>query len=290
MNSLYEHIIPQSERLQSLIKLYYLHRSDDEQAVERITYFPNYSTTINAYENSQVSWDLYSRTHERSLSNRYLKLLVGKFDKSREIVLKGPYNKLSMVFHPLGLNHFLDIPCSHIIEPHFSFFDYFGESFDRMLAQAFAADKIEAKRDLLDQYFESHYVGFQEHRLSLAIKEMFDSGGNCSIQEIAASMGISRKTLQRIFKTHLGYSPVEYKSIIKFRRALDLYQGQMNQNNLSSLAYEANFYDQSDLNAHFKIRTGLTPKQLFSEIDTIAKGLYWKVAYVPKVQDIPPST
>lgn len=51
----------------------------------------------------------------------------------------------------------------------------------------------------------------------------------------------------------------------------------MSRTNFGSLAQEANFYDQSDLNAHFKSKTGLSPKQLFAAIETIEKGLFRKI-------------
>ena len=87
MNSIYQEIEPQALDLKQLIKLYYIHQSFDEDAIEKITYFPNYTTTINVYENSKVEWGLYSRTHEKEINHQYLKLFVAKFDKSREIIL-----------------------------------------------------------------------------------------------------------------------------------------------------------------------------------------------------------
>jgi len=286
LNSTYIQIKPKSEHLKPLIKLYYIHKSTDKDAFEKITYFPNYVTTINVYKNSKVSWNSISRTHVREVNNKFLKLLVGKFDRSREIILKGSYNKLTVVFNPLGLNNFLDIPLSNIVECHFSKFDYFGKSFDQQLIQVFDSERIETKRDLLDKFFLSKLVGFTEHRLSYAINRMFSCGGKITIQKIASELEISRKTLLRLFKTHLGISPVEYKSIIRFRNALSIYQNQEEKPNLSSLSYDANFYDQSDLNSNFKLLTGLSPKQLFSEIETIQSELYWKVEHVPKVQEI----
>lgn len=286
MNSIYKQIAPQSEDIKPLIKLYYIHQSTAKNAIEKITYFPNYGTTINVYENSKVSWSPFSRTHKQERNDSYLKLLVGKFDRSREIILNGPYNKLTIVFNPLGLNNFIDIPLANIIESHFSFFDYFGDTFDQTLQQVFSSDNLETKRDILDKFFESKLIGFVEHRLSFAINQILKTGGDISILALADELLISRRTLHRIFKAHLGFSPMEYKSIVKFRRALNIYQNRVTKTNFSSLSYAANFYDQSDLNAHFKVKTGLSPKQLFSVIETIERELYWKVEYVPKVQDI----
>ncbi|MEO0339266.1 MAG: AraC family transcriptional regulator, partial [Bacteroidota bacterium] len=212
-------------------------------------------------------------------------LLVAKFDKSREIIMRGAYNKLTIVFNSLGLNHFLDIPLGKIAQDHFALFEHYGEDFEKIIQEIFNADHLEDKRDLLDAFFLSKLVGFQEERLSYAVQAIHTHGGDVSIQKIAKELGISRRTLLRLFHTHLALSPVEYKSIIKFRRALDIYQNQVEKTNISTLSYEANFYDQSDLNFHFKAKTGLSPKQLFSTIKTVNQDLYWKMERVPKFQD-----
>lgn len=283
MNSNYLEIRPKNESLKSLIKLYYIHNSKDEAAIEKITYFPNYVVTLNIYKNSKVDATHLSRTHFRDEKNQFLKLLVGKFDKSREIIMKGKYDKLTIVFHPLGMNHFVDVPLSKLITDHFSFFDYFGPSFDTLLQTIFQEDKMESKRNLLDDYFYNRLVPFTEDRLVSAVNKIMQTNGDISIQSIASELKISRKTLLRIFKNHLAMSPTEYRSIVKFRKSINIYKDDREATTLSSLAYEASYYDQSDLNAHFKSKTGLSPKQLFQEMQTIKKELYWKVDYVPKV-------
>lgn len=285
MLSDYQEILPGEEKLRHVIKLYYIHKSTDSQAVERITYFPNYATTLNIYRNSKVTWDFLSRTHEHDTQNKFLKLLVGKFDRSREIIMKGTYDKLTIVFHPLGLNHFLQIPLSQVVDDHFTFFDHFGEPFDELLDKVFSVEEMEGKRRLLDDFFLQRFCGFQEDRLTYAVSKILEEAPDTSIVNLADQLNISRKTLLRIFKTHLGYSPTAYKSIVKFRNALKTYQKETEKLNLSALAYDASYYDQSDLNFHFKAKTGLTPKQLFSKIQTITQELYWQLDYVPKVQD-----
>lgn len=282
----YQQINPQSELLKKVIKLYYVQRSENELAHERIVYFPNYATTLNIYEHNKLSWTDYSRTHEYDEKPGFLKLLVSKFDRSREIITKGRFNKLTIVFHPLGINHFLPLPLSKYSADHFSFFESFGDSFDKLLTAVFSTEDLEQKRDLLDTYFYQKYLGFKEQRLVTAVQKIFENEGDTSVQELATALGISRKTLLRLFKTHLSYSPSTYKSIVKFRQTLDRYQRKTAKPNFSALAYEADYYDQSDLNFHFKDKTGLTPQQLFSSIQTIEKDLYWKIDPVPKVQDI----
>ncbi len=285
MKSKYSQIEPGLQNLKQFIKLYYVHSSEDDSLIERTTYFPNFTATLNIYQDSKVTWDSYSRTHEEENTGQFLKLLVGKIDKSREVIQKGKFNKLSIVFHPLGLNNFVDYPLSNIIEDHFAFFDSFGESFDRILHKVFETDDLVLKRDMLDEYFSSIHVGFVEDHMTFAVNKILNADENISIQSIANELGISRKTLYRLFKTHLSMSPTEYSGIVKFRRALNMFFQNKDRMNLVDISYNANFYDQSDLNLHFKQKTGLTPKRLFAEIQTIANELHWRVDHVPDLQE-----
>jgi AraC-like DNA-binding protein len=199
--------------------------------------------------------------------------------------MQGAFNKLSIVFHPLGFNHFIDSALSHYAQDHFSFFNAFGPDFEQLLEAVFEASDMGGKRDLLDEFFLSRLSGFSESRLSYALERILATSGQVPVGQLASELDISRKTLFRMFKQHLAYAPSEYRSIVKFRKVLNAYQDSKKKPNLSSLAYAASYYDQSDLNFHFRSKTGQTPAQLFAGLKTVEPGLYWKLADVPKVQD-----
>lgn len=284
-SSVYQEIYPQEEVLKKYIKLYYTHHSRNQTGYEKITYYPNYTVTLNVYRYSQVTWNDLSRTHRPATKQAFECLLVSKFDRSREIIMEGPFDKLTIVFHPLGINHFLPRPLSHYAQDHFSFFSAFGVPFEQLMEMVFATTESSGKRGLLDHFFRNRLNEFQEDRLQYAVQRIMESRGLISVNEIADELQCSRKTLYRLFRRHLAYAPREYRAIVKFRKALIAYQSSGKKLNFSALAYAANYYDQSDLNAQFRERTGLTPTQLFAGLQTIEQGLYWNVEGVPKVQD-----
>lgn len=132
---------------------------------------------------------------------------MAKFDVSREIVQIGSFSKLSVAFKPLGLNHFLQQPLSNIADAYCTEFDEFGKSFDDVIERVFQANDLEIKRDLLDAFFIEKLVGFEEPKLCQAVDALLKSAGTESIQHTADGLGTSRKTLLRLFKKHLLYSP-----------------------------------------------------------------------------------
>ena len=281
----YKEFYPQLECLKPYIKLYYVQHSIDEAFYEQITYFPNYNVTLNIYQHSALDWTDFSRTHSFDPSQDFLKLLVSKFDYSRQIITKGPFNKLTIVFNPLGINHFLKLPLAKLAKSHFSFFDYFDPAFESLMKQVFKTQSLEEKGSLLDAFFQNQLLDFKEHRMIHAVNRILETTGQIGVEILSEELEISRKTLLRLFKKHLDYSPSTYKSIVKFRETLISYQNARKKPNFSALAHEAAYYDQSDLNAHFKEKTGLTPNQLFSELRTIQRGLYWKLEGYPDRSD-----
>ena len=102
-------------------------------------------------------------------------MLVGKINKSRRIITEGAFNKITIVFHPLGLNHFVKVPLGELLAEHFSFFDYYGADFDKLLWQVFESLSIEEKRDLLDDFFLNRFIPFQEERLKNAVQQIIET-------------------------------------------------------------------------------------------------------------------
>jgi len=274
MDSSLTFIEPKSETLKQYIKTYYFHSSNDSKFYQKIIYYPNYTTTLNTYLNSKLTWTNDCRTHSYDANETQKTLLVGKFNKARTILTKGIFNKISIVFYPLGINQFLTEPLSYFISEHFAFFNHFGKSYEAVMDSVFLEPNIEKKRDLLDQFFMSQYCSFSEPKLIEAVSLILNSVSKCTVNSIAISLNISRRSLLRLFRKHLDYSVEEYMLVVKFRKML-IHHQRDKCSKFTSTALQANYYDQSDFNRHVKEFTGCTPKELFVKMKTLEEGLFW---------------
>ena len=108
--------------------------------------------------------------------------------------------------------------------------------------------------------------------------KLIDSPTKARVQEIAEELGISRRTLLRNFQKHLFYTPEEYMSVIKFRRALLYYQKQKDAPNLTQIALDSGYYDQPEFSKQLKNRSGLSPKELFSQLEIMDDVLFWNLS------------
>jgi AraC-like DNA-binding protein len=73
---------------------------------------------------------------------------------------------------------------------------------------------------------------------------------------------ISRKQFERVFAAKIGATPKQYLKVVRLQQALQLKSIDRNRN-LTQLAYDCGYYDQSHFINEFKQQTGYTPKQYF---------------------------
>jgi len=269
-------IKPAKQKLGHLIKGYYIHRSEKPNFEAEVTFFQNITTTISIYHDSEISSEGRQRKQKFKRGEGYKSMLVGLVDKYQEVKFEGLLDRIAIVFYPCGLNHFVKEPLSNLLKLHFSIFEYYNEEFKTLLPKVFGSTSLIDKRDLLDQFFLNQYIGFSEVLILKAVQLLIKEDGFIKVEELAEQLGISRRTLLRKFKLHLGYTIQEYISVIKFRNALLNYQKDTENANMFEIAFNSKYYDQSDFNHQIKTRSGLTPKQLFNALDIIDDVLFWK--------------
>ena len=84
--------------------------------------------------------------------------------------------------------------------------------------------------------------------------------GGVGVEELAASAGVSRQHLTRVFRKSVGVSPKRYCRLARFREAL-AYTDDPGQD-WAQAALEMGYADQSHMIAEFRCFSSLTPEQL----------------------------
>lgn len=104
--------------------------------------------------------------------------------------------------------------------------------------------------------------GIQTTQLMIAHK------GETSLSEIRNQIGISERSLERFFKTHIGLSPKRYYRIVRFSNIFNLVQEK--EFKWSDVVYVGGFYDQSHFIKNFKEFTGEEPSKYGFEEKSMA--------------------
>ncbi|MCI4670539.1 MAG: helix-turn-helix domain-containing protein [Bacteroidia bacterium] len=273
-------IKPASPFLQKYIAYYYFHNSEEGDHCSKFVYYPHTKNALSIYKNSIIvrSGDFHTKTipHSQKYFFTYSKL-THQFAKAE---IHAPFDKIGVVFQPLGLNHFIKEDLSNVLLGTFSLdFKYFEGSMTPFLDRIYASDCLLEKRRYLDEYFLSIYEGFQDERLERALELLNDQEVKYTVQSLAEELGLSRKTLLRIFHKHLCCSVKDYLSVVYFRRALGIYNNSSEKKLLIEVALDTDYYDQSEFISHFKKLTGFNPKRFFRKLIQYGKEeTFWSTA------------
>jgi AraC-like DNA-binding protein len=85
--------------------------------------------------------------------------------------------------------------------------------------------------------------------------------GQIGINTLADKYFTTVRQLQRHFNKHLGISPKEFISLVRYQSVLEKIRSNPSKKSLALIAYESGYYDHSHLTNEIKKYTGLTPAQ-----------------------------
>ena len=88
-----------------------------------------------------------------------------------------------------------------------------------------------------------------------------------SVSALCNEKGYYYKKLERDFLRYIGYTPKQYYRIVRFNKAIR--QMQLNENSLTSICCDCDYYDQSHFIKDFRQFTGNTPKHFEVESNSI---------------------
>lgn len=177
-----------------------------------------------------------------------------------------PNSELAVVaFTPNGLNELTGVPGIELKGCVIEADNVFGKNiqfFQEALVEKESKNDI---TDSLNEYLLTVFVkqGVNKNpELQSIIQKIADSKGDLSIRNIKEEYFIHEKKLQRMFSNQIGMSAKSFIQITKLNTYLELLQSKsLDYSNLTSMAYEVGYYDQSHLVKSFKSITGLTPTQ-----------------------------
>lgn len=267
---------PANDLVSQYIGYYYFHKSGDDDFSQRFFFYPNYKHAITVYRGSDVALTNEGSTVTPASHRDVRSLYSINTDRNFKVSLNGRFEKMGIVFNPLGLNHFIAAPLSDVYERETWDFDYFGDDFTTLSHKVFDEPDPARKAALLDAFFSEKYCGFNEPVVKKAMQELLVTNGSARVEELSEELQVNRKTLFRLFRKHLCCSVVEYKKLVMFRNALNYAQQAGVDASLTDVALYSLYYDQAHYIKHFKQITRQSPKALLSKLTSLGnQQTYW---------------
>ncbi len=264
-----ENIKPSLEPLQKRIAFYFFSKSSGEDYPVEYTFYPHIFSTLAIYKDSKIQTSDYKSTVYKNPKNTLSPIFYGRaYEKSIDITIKEGFEKITIVFYPLGINSFIERPLSKISTEYFFEFKEWGNEFQPIAQKIFKEDSLQEKGRILDEFLIKKLNPFTNENLNSCLQLMLDSDP-IKVGEIADSIGINRKTLFSLFKNNLCISPNKFYKILRFRKAINQFVNYRDRSNLTDVSLESGYYDQSSLIKDFHTLTGNNPKAFFDYIERV---------------------
>lgn len=273
----FETFQPIDARLKGLVAYYYLHRSTDPDFRLTYTYYPHWRNGLTLYKGAEVlADDQRSLVSGSSRKASPIALFSKNYHHAIEVHMSGEFTKLGIAFEALGFNHFIEQELSLAFPNTVSSSKHFMHRFSDLLPEHPHKDWSLNVSDL-EQLLLAEIKSFKEERLKQAVGLLIHSEELPSVEQLAAQVGVSRKTLLRDFEKHLACSVTSYRKMVRFRKAMNHYQQQAGTSRFTDLALENNYYDQAAFIRHFKEVSGLTPRQFFRMLEQFGQeDTFWR--------------
>jgi len=263
---------PKHILLRKHISYYYFLRTTDSFETKYYA-FPHTHTVLNIHRRANFEIKNYHTRVYADAAVEYNACVQGIREYPLLADLQGQLDKITLLFKPLGLNCF-GIP-------------YFGDAYPKpsmiftawddhvlypkFLSDFYATDNIEERRDVLEAFLLAMYVspGISDV-LFEAIELLNNFDKPISIDKICEQLDVNVRTFYRLFKKHMGVSPVTYRKVARFRHSLQSKIFDTSLKRLTDIAYKSNYYDQAYFNKMYRSLTGSNPQRFFKKIDSFA--------------------
>jgi len=271
---------PQNKLLQPFIDRYYFLKTADTGFSSRYYVFPSMITPLNIHKNVAVRMKEDHIVVAGSRGPNYQLILQGMRKKPLAVELAGALDKITILFKPLGLNHFIQKPFSEVAHESSQAFTEWNEleGFEEFIASFYATDDNNTRIIILENFLLRIFAPVKNYSVfSKAVQQLTDFEEEKTITDITAGLRMNGRTFDRHFKSLMGITPAGFRKIARFRHSLNNKVLNERFTSLTALGYESNFYDQAYFINVYKEITGLNPGTFFKKISAHSEaGLYFQ--------------
>jgi AraC-like DNA-binding protein len=195
-----------------------------------------------------------------SFNNQDEKIVVGCMTKPNKVYIEPSELMFGIRFKTGCAAPFLNISIKELTDKKYSLSEIRNLNIN-FITPRVIEDKIFLISDLVEKYLKKIFLENKfDKTASFAAHVIKQHRGFKSIDDIANSIGISRRHLERKFMDFVGIPPKLYSRIIRFHYAHSMLLAQKN-DSLIEMALDAGYYDQAHFCREYKEFSGITPSK-----------------------------
>ena len=242
-----------SEIVKPYIRHYYLFQSASDTGFGD-TVFPSGDLEV-IFNLGEGSWSTQNKLHPPIE-------LWGQITKPLIVHSAGKHTMLGIRFYPHSAAYFFDNPIGEFNDQVSDLAAILGNPIKQLHTQLLeTTDKIKrieaVESFLLKRLIRGEKRSIRIDKVGHILKSMTGDPADTRITTIATQHGITSRYLNKLLFQHTGLTPIAYNKIRRFQHSLKLVA--KNDQPLTSIAYDAGYFDQSHFIKEFKSFTGLTP-------------------------------
>ncbi|CAN5218172.1 hypothetical protein BH23BAC2_BH23BAC2_03370 [soil metagenome] len=189
-----------------------------------------------------------------------------QFEIAHHWVKEGKMNIIGFELTPHAIHQFFDVPQEEITGKVLKLEDIWSGKASALYQQVIHEPDPVKRLEIIERFLCERIVSDEwkdNKSIDQAIFLIHQSKGNISVKQLAGSLRISTRSLERRFLQAVGISPKSFCKIIQFNNAFKLLARSNKQ--ILDVVSEAGYYDQPHFTNHFRKVFGISPGQFFEE-------------------------
>lgn len=197
-------------------------------------------------------------------------ILSGQQKNYYDIVVTGKLSLFSISFQPCGAKLFFDIPSNVFFNQIVPLKYILKDKVVELECQLYESETFEDKVDVVEKFLLNQLRNgtkeYELNRMFNSVSLINQANGLIDIETLSSSACLSRKQYERTFAEFIGSSPKQFLRTVRFQNTL--LERQRNEHvTMTDLACNCGYFDQSHMVNDYKILSGKTPTQFFSECE-----------------------
>lgn len=256
----YESFAP-SEHLKDLVKEYWIFENEDPSKHTQKIIPDGFSEIIIHYGdpyliNLNGRWEMQSSL-----------LFSSQISKFFFLENTGSSGMIGIKLHPSAFYKLFLKDLTSSVDHVFPLEEIVGKDISILREIVTSSKSIAAKVKLAESWIEQHLSSLKtQEKIDTCLKCIFISHGMIEIEELAETVQLGTRQLERLFKKVIGLPPKRYCRIIRFNYIFEVMKEQ--KDSWVRTALQSGFFDQSHFIKNFKEFTGEEPSSYgFDEVN-----------------------
>lgn len=261
---MYDIFIPKSKELRKYIHNFFVLK-EFKGDLNYLAFPSNSGAIIGLYTNAQVLVQNHQIKIGKADDTIPQVLLLGRYKIPVQLQYDCYVPEISINFTHTGLNYFFKKNAKQVARKAVQTID--DKLWTTLSSEMFHLGSTKDKIQFLEDFLLTIKVDKDLSKVEKCVM-LLEQNTQRSIVSIAKEMNVSPKTITRWFVNYVGCAPIDFKKVLRFRKAISTKLKDPSKN-LSDICYESNYYDSPHFTREFKKLTTLNPKEFFLEIKTV---------------------